>query len=169
MSTECQQISESTSALADEIKQRHQACEGIQSGALEAISNTITHRIEVARLVETAAATIGSGVRFAKWWRDMDMPVGWAAKYLTLARTADRHALGDKGQLRLIGLLPEAEHGHTGEKRERNLFAWTGWAGKIRRTLTDETIEAMGQTDREVAAKQLEPLVDLHRRLTGGK
>ena len=162
-----QQIEESTKALADEIKQRHEACQGIQDDALEQITNTIRSRIEVARLVETAAATIGGGVRFAKWWRDMDMPVGWAAKYLTLAKTADRHALGDKGQLRLIGLLPGAEHGNTGQQRQPSMFAWTGWAGKIKRTLTPECIKSMGQTDREVAAKQLEPLVELYHSLTG--
>ena len=164
-----QQIEESAKALADEIKQRHEACQWIQEGAIQSIHDTIKARVEVARLVEAAHATIGSGVRFAKWWRDADMPVGWAAKYLTLAKTADRHALGDKGQLRLIGLLPEAEHGNQGQHREPSAFAWTGWAGKIRRTLTPEAIKGMGQTDREVAAKQLEPLVEVYNELKGGR
>lgn len=162
MSTQYQQISESTAAIASEIKRRHEACQQVQSTAVGWIGQTIKARIEVAGLVEAAHATIGSGVKFAKWWREMDMPCGWAVKYLRLAKTADRHTLGDKDQLRLIGLLPEPEKGASGVAREPNLFIWTKWAGKIRTTLTPESIAKMSTMDREIAARQLEPLVKVY-------
>lgn len=168
MSTEIQQKHAAADALADEIKDKHAQCGEIQSATMEHIAATIDARVAVARLVETAAATIGSGVGFAKWWRDRDMPVGWAAKYLKLAKTADRHTLGDKGQLRLVGLLPEPEGGNEGNQRERNPFEWTKWAGKIKARLTIESIGTMGRMDREVAMKQLEPLVAVYEALKAG-
>lgn len=159
-------IQASTEALAAEIVHKHRECEGIQQDALSAITSTIEARVSVARLVETAHSLIGSGVAFAKWWREQNLPAGWAAKYLRLAKTADRNMVGDKNQLRLIGLLPEPESGNAGNHRKVDMFAWTKWAGKICHTFTPEFTEKMGSIERASAAKLLEPIVELHRKLS---
>lgn len=166
MSTQTQQIKQATDSLAAEIQKRHKACQSVQNSALKKIEDTIAARIEVARLVEAAHASIGSGCKFAQWWRERKLPVGWAEKYLRLAKTADRHTLGDKNQLRLIGLLPEAEESDHSEARESNPFCWTKWAGKIKMTLTLDRINGMSRIDREIAARQLEPLVKVYNQLT---
>ena len=162
---EIQQRHEAIDALANEIKARHESCNDIQQHATEAITATIGARVEVARLVEAAHSQIRSSVAFAKWWRDQGMPDGWAAKYLRLAKTAGRNTIGDKGQLRLCGILPEAESGNDGQRRDPNPFEWTKWAGKIRARLTVDSVQSMGEVDRAVAMKQLKPLVDIYEAL----
>ncbi len=74
--------------------------------------------------------------------------------------------IGDKGQLRLIGLLPEPEGGNAGNQRPVNKYGWTKWAGKIGQTFTPEFISNMGSIERASAAKLLEPLVRLHKQLS---
>jgi hypothetical protein len=157
--SEITQQTESLAALAEDIKARHETCQLMQGEAVEFIGQTITARVEVSRLVETAHSIMG-GAAFVAWWRDLDMPHGWAGKYLRLAKTADRCALGDKSQLRLCGILPEAEPGNDGQRREANPWQWTGYVGKIRASLTPERISSMGSVDREVALQQVEPLLE---------
>lgn len=149
-------------SLADDIKAKHQACDSATEAVINAIKIVFIDRVEVARLVEAAQAQTGSGVAFAKWWRERNMPAGWGEKYLRLGRSATNGMLCDKGQLRLAGILPEAESGNEGQQRTANRWAWTGWCGKIKSSITLDSVRAMGQMDRLTVAKQLEPLVAIY-------
>lgn len=148
---------EALAALARRIHDSHSGLqsrvEAFRSEAGEICSVAIT----IAREVETAWATLG-GRRFKEWWDAQKLPVGWADRYLTLAKTAERHTLGDKDQLRLIGVLPEADGHNEGVQRERTGYEWLKHVGKINSTVTVQDIGRMGAAEQRMAYEKLKPL-----------
>lgn len=150
---------QSREALAREIHDRHNALEKRAGETRDAITATCSEAMELAKLVEAAHSSMG-GKQFALWWREQKLPVGFAEKYLTLARTSDRHTLGDKDQLRLIGVLPEAEHGaaEQQQRQQANPLAWVSYAGKLNASITIESVRAMPAAERHIVLQKLLPL-----------
>ncbi len=152
-------------ALAVQIDARHTT----NLGRVEALrSDTITlcnEAFEISKLVMSAFETLGPR-RFVTWWRERNLPPGWARRYLTLNRTAGRHTLGDKDQLRLIGILPEAESDNVGSnKRQENHLGWLSHVGKINRSVTVQTIGKMSRPEVVMALQKLAPIRELIKAL----
>lgn len=165
-----QLTNEALAALAKRINENHNAAQTRVAAVREEVEDICSLSISIAKEVEVAHAYLG-GPRFKKWWDDQKLPVGYASKYLTLAKTSDRHTLGDKDQLRFIGVLPEADgHNEGTERGKSDAFDWVKPAGKIRAKLTLDSIGKMGSTEREIAWRQLRPLFETLmelKRLTG--
>ena len=152
---------------AVQIKAKHDNMLQRRDGAAEEIASVCHDAAEIAFLVQTVHSEMG-GARFAHWWREQDMPAGWAAKYLRLAKTANRKALADKDQLRLIGVLPEPDtHNDNQSPRPVNPFAWIKWSGKIASAFKPMQIGSMDEADRFAALKNLEPIEKIIRELRG--
>lgn len=152
-------------AAANEIKARHDHMIRHRETAVNDMHQVCLEAIEIAGLVETVHSELG-GRRFVEWWRSCDLPVGWADRYLRLARTAERAQLHDKDQLRLIGILPEAVGTTAGQQhRDPNPFAWIRWTQKIIKTIPVESVESMDAADRSAALKHLQPIKELIAKL----
>jgi hypothetical protein len=152
------QIREAHAATAREIHERHEQLMQKGGNLRDAMVAHCEEAIRIARLVEAMHAQLG-GRRFADWWHEQRLPVGWAERYMRLAHTAERNTLGDKDQLRLIGILPEAEAGSDPQKRqEQNPYEWVKLTGRLTAVLTPEAIRSMGEVDRRVALQKLEPM-----------
>ena len=147
-------------SAAAEINRRHKALEARTEAARSVILETCEEAISIARIVESAHTTLG-GKGFKDWWDEQKLPVGWCSKYLTLARTAERETLGDKDQMRLIGIIPESESHNEGNRREQDDLGWIKHIGKARQVLTIEKLKTMNSTERHVAKEQLRPLVEM--------
>lgn len=149
-------------ALAEAIRQRHEFAEEAKKLAADGITHAMQCYVETSQLVEALKNQTGN--RFRQFWRDHQLPAGWDAKYLRLARTAKR--LPDKDQLRLIGIIPEAEDHHQNQQSQApNPFAWVKWANKASSELTPERIERMDSFERRSAMERIKPLVDIYERL----
>jgi len=160
---------ELTTSLADEIRRAHELSEGREQYARASIEELIEARVETATLVEAARASVGKG-QFREWWETNKLPAGWAARYLKLAKTAKRHTLGDKNQMRLIGIIPTPEPMAAGEHQRQadNPFQWVKIAGRLVTTLTADRISAMDAMERETAKMRLKPIVELYEKLDAG-
>jgi len=149
------------------IQAQHAAFIHARVDAIDQTEKVCNQAADIASLVETVHAALG-GRRFMAWWDEQKMPPGWAARYLKLARTADRRTLADKDQLRLIGVLPEPETTTTGQSRRRpNPFAWIKWTAKIRKSFPEQSLEVMDEAERKAALKHLKPIRELIDRLEG--
>jgi len=158
---------ESLERAADEIMQRHAGLMARRDSLLGETHKVLHEAADIAILVETVHAELG-GRRFVHWWRDQNMPPGWAEKYLRLARTRKRNAIADKDQLRLIGVLPAPETTTQGQQaRAANPYAWIKWSAKISKSFPTESIKGMDETDRQMALKHLEPIAELIDSLRG--
>jgi hypothetical protein len=160
---------QTTDALVEEINREHEEADRLQQSTIISINTLIARRVRVAALVETAKANTGQG--FRTWWETNNLPDGWAARYLLIAKTAKRQKLADKNQLRLLGILPEPES--DGEERNHkrradNPLAWVKVCGKLKASLTDDRIKQMDDTERQTAAMHLKPVVELYHALTEG-
>lgn len=158
---------ELSSSLIASIQQCHEIAEANQKNAVDGLSALIIARRETAALVEKAKAETGKG--FREWWDNSGLPYGWAARYLTIARTAKRNALGDKNQLRLIGILPEIETGNKSEQQSKqvNPFAWVKAASRLAGSLPTDRISNMDDFEKREARERLKPIVDCYKALGG--
>lgn len=155
-------IDKSCQALASEIKERHKAMISRVKSLRDETLNACEEAMNISRLVEAALSTLG-GRRFKIWWDEQGMPVGWAPKYLTIARTMRSNILGDKNQLRMIGILPEAETDRDPQfKRESDPLDWLRWAVKIRANVTLDKLSSLDESEAHVVMSQLEPLVEIY-------
>lgn len=156
---------DSLDASAEEIRRRHEQMMRDRDIAISETEKVCHEAFDIAVLVSAVHKQVG-GRRFAEWWREKNMPVGWADRYLKLARTAGRRDLPDKDQLRLIGVLPEPEESTIGQhKRQPNPFAWIKWSAKITRNFPAEAVETMDEADRIAALKHLQPIKELIAKL----
>lgn len=153
--------------LAEQIINLHTQAEASQGVAMDRIEDLIGSRLNVAALVEAAKAKHGQ--HFRQWWEDNGLPDNWASRYLTIAKTAKRVHLGDKNQLRLIGILPEgAEEPHQPQqRREENALEWIKLAGRLTTTLTADKIKNMDSFQRRLAIDKLKPFIEIYRELGG--
>jgi len=161
---------EASDELAHSIRDMHLQAEEIQGRALMGISELIAARVNTSALVEAAKANTGNA--FHSWWRSNNLPADWDVKYLRLAKTSKRLALTDKSQMRLIGIISDSPEDEDDGKppqhrRQDNPFAWVKIAGKLKATLTPESIKAMDKHERETARVHLKPMVDLYNSLGG--
>ena len=152
--------------LAVEIALQHAECDRLQAIATAAIDAALNARFAASQLVEAAFAREGNSSAFVRWWKNQGLPSKWSEKYMTLARTKGRSIVANKSLLRLCGILPKAESGNSGNRRETSSHDWIRHVGKLRGKLTAEKINSLRGWDRDVAAKHLEPLVAIHRQLT---
>ena len=149
---------------AETIRERHGQLMAKMDMTKDCVQSTITDAFDIAKLVEAARATIGS--QFAKWWRDQDLPAGWVARYIKLAKTAGRNTLGDKDQLRLIGILPEADtHNDNQRAHGADPFAWTKQAGKLKAAFTVQSVGGLSKVERITAMQHLKPIVEVYEAL----
>jgi len=152
--------------LAAEIQRLHLKAEHCQAAAMDGINDLIETRISVAALVETAKAN--QGHHFRLWWESNHLPTEWAARYLTIAKTAKRVKLGDKNQLRLMGILPEPtgeEETKAPQHREGGSLEWIKLAGRLNTTLTKDRINQMDKFQRRLAIDKLKPLIEIYNEL----
>ena len=165
MSTTITHIAETE--LIAQIEQHHELAERRQMDAIDGINDLVEARLSTAALVETAKANLGH--RFHQWWREYGLPTDWDHKYIRIAKTRDNLQLNDRNQLRLIGILPDIEHDGDGDNqgtvRPINPFAWVKIAGKLKATLTEDTVKAMDAHERQTARLHLKPLVELYNAL----
>lgn len=159
---------ETTEAFAIRIKELHEAAEDYQLNTLATIQELIKKRVECAALVE--AAKNAKGHAFRQFWEDAGLPLEWAPKYLKIAKTAARDTLGDKNQMRLIGIIPEHAEETTEPQTRRPVdsLAWIKTIGKLNTNLTEETIKGMDRFQRDLAIEKMKPLVETFYKI-GGK
>lgn len=151
--------------LSDSIRQRHFEAERLQDSAMANISALIEKRIEAASLVESARAQLGRAA-FREWWKESGLPLEWDSRYLRLAKTAARARLMDRNQLRLVGILPEAESdGKELRQRDQGFSAWAKNVGKIQRMIQPEKVKAWTRDERAIAASILKPLAEAYARI----
>lgn len=153
--------------LANQIIILHTQAEVSQEVAMGRIEDLIDSRLNVAALVEAAKARHGQ--HFKQWWDDNELPSNWAARYLTIAKTSKRVHLGDKNQMRLIGILPEGaeEPQQPQQRREENALEWIKLAGRLTTTLTSDRIKSMDNFQRRLAIDKLKPFIEIYRELGG--
>lgn len=145
---------------AEEIRQRHEAMLAARDGVSRAVGDLCSEAMGIAVMVQAMHADLG-GKRFSLWWRDCDMPAGWAEKYLKLSRSQAR--LGeDRNQFVLIGLLPEPEGSTEGQnQRPVNPLAWIKPVHKAAAALSKIDIKGIGEADAVSVLKNLEPIEKL--------
>jgi predicted transcriptional regulator len=152
--------------LAHQIHTLHRSAEDKQAFATDGIQELIDARLNVAALVETAKAA--KGQHFRQWWDDQQLPTAWAARYLTIAKTFKRSTLGDKNQMKLIGIIPQDEQEQRPQQqREENSLEWIKLAGRLSTTLTEERISKMDNFQRRLAMDKLEPFIAIYKKLKG--
>ena len=160
-------------AMADEIHRLHELAELAQCSAVHGLSSLVSFRRQCASIVEAAHASMG-GARFMAWWNDQGLPIGWGGRYLTIARTNERNAIGDKNQLKLMGFMPSVEIGdHEDDYRQSsrcptNPLSWMSPFVKFKARFTDELISGFDEVQREIARREIKPLVELYNKLEGG-
>lgn len=159
-------IAEMADPIAKEICKQHALAVESTKNAQSAINTAIERWSKCGEFAEVAFGMAGGNTaKFMRQWKDMGLPVSEARRLMRIARTFQRNTLGDKDQLRLIGLLPEAEQGNEGQGRSKDSFAWLNWAGKINAAVTDDSIDRMADVERKIALAKLEPLKRLIERL----
>lgn len=153
------QRGEALQSLAGEIRERHEANKDRVERLRAATVSLWSEAVEISKLAMSAYEITKGGIRFGQWWTEQGLPAGWAAKYLRINRTASRRVLADKDQLRLIGVMDEAETHNDGQKpRQENPWAWTRYVGKINGYLRLNEVSRMSPTEAKLALKSLEPL-----------
>ena len=151
--------------LAHQIHNLHRSAEEKQSFASDGIQDLIDARLNVAALVETAKAA--KGQHFRQWWEENNLPTAWAARYLTIAKTFKRSTLGDKNQMKLIGIIPEDPEPEQRQQQQRpeNSLEWIKLAGRLSTTLTEERIGKMDKFQRRLAMDKLKPFLEIYKKL----
>ncbi len=156
--------------MAQEVMRLHDLAERQQGSVLNEAQGLFAIRRQCASIVEAAHANMG-GARFLAWWNDHNLPVGWGERYLRISRTSDRKAIADKGQLRLMGVIPDVEIGEHEEAYRQSCRASTnplGWMSpfvKFKARFTNEVIESFDEVQCEIARREIEPLVQLYNKL----
>lgn len=160
------QARKSTDELARNIHERHSELQCSVASVRASAEEACKEAINIAQLVAIAHAELG-GKRFIEWWREQKLPNGWAGKYLRIAATASRKTIGDKDQLRMIGILPESDSHNAGTERERKKSGidWAKWIGKTRAELSKERVSRMSRTEAEVAITLMKPLIEVYNEL----
>jgi hypothetical protein len=162
---------ETADVMAGEVARLHELAEQRQGSVLNEAQSLFAIRRQCASIVEAAHANMG-GARFLGWWNSHGLPVGWASRYLRISRTSDRKAIADKGQLRLMGVIPDVEIGEHEEfyrqscRSTSNPLGWMNPFVKFKARFTDEVIDSFDDVQREIARREIEPLVKIYNKLS---
>jgi hypothetical protein len=154
--------------VAEEISKSCEALRAAAAVAAEEMDASYKAALRAGHLLLSVLST--KGAHFNKWVKSNlpGLTLTDADWLLSLARRHkdSAHKVGAVEVMKRITALKRRNRGKTSKQlRVKNPYVWTEHAGKLRTTLTAETISKMDAGDRETARKQLEPLIAIYEKL----